>query len=32
MELLEPLMEDLGSGDQAAQDEAREEIRKLLSR
>jgi hypothetical protein len=32
MELLEPLMEDLGSGDQATQDEAREEIRKLLSR
>jgi hypothetical protein len=32
MELLEPLMEDLGSGEQAAQDEAREEIRKLLSR
>ena len=30
MELLEPLMEDLGSGDQATQDEAREEIRKLL--
>jgi hypothetical protein len=32
MELLEPLMEDLGSGEQATQDEAREEIRKLLSR
>ena len=32
MELLEPLMEDLGAGDQATQDEAREEIRKLLSR
>ena len=32
MELLEPLMEDLGSGDKATQDEAREEIRKLLSR
>ena len=32
MELLEPLMEDLSSGDQATQDEAREEIRKLLSR
>src|SRR5262245_44521798 len=32
MELLEPLMEDLGSGDQATQDAAREEIRKLLSR
>jgi hypothetical protein len=32
MELLEPLMEDLGSGDQATQDEAREEIRKLLAR
>lgn len=32
MELLEPLMEDLASGDQAMQDEAREEIRKLLSR
>ena len=32
MELLEPLMEDLGSEDQATQDEAREEIRKLLSR
>ncbi len=32
MELLEPLMEDLGSEDKATQDEAREEIRKLLSR
>ena len=32
VELLEPLMEDLGAGDQATQDEAREEIRKLLSR
>jgi hypothetical protein len=32
MEVLEPLMEDLGSGDQATQDGAREEIRKLLSR
>jgi hypothetical protein len=32
MELLEPLMEDLGSGEQATQDEAREEIRKLLAR
>lgn len=32
MELLEPLMEDLGSEDQATQDGAREEIRKLLSR
>src|SRR5262249_11800814 len=31
-ELLEPPMEDLGAGDQATQDEAREEIRKLLSR
>lgn len=32
MELLEPLMEDMGSEDKATQDEAREEIRKLLSR
>ena len=32
MELLEPLMEDLASEDQATQDGAREEIRKLLSR
>jgi hypothetical protein len=32
MELLEPLMEDLGAEDKATQDEAREEIRKLLSR
>jgi hypothetical protein len=32
MELLEPLMEDVGSEDKATQDEAREEIRKLLSR
>ena len=32
MELLEPLMEDLASEDKATQDEAREEIRKLLSR
>lgn len=32
MELLEPLMDDLGSDDQATQDAAREEIRKLLSR
>ena len=32
MELLEPLMEDLSSEDQATQDGAREEIRKLLSR
>jgi len=32
MELLEPLMEDLGSEDKATQDQAREEIRKLLSR
>jgi hypothetical protein len=32
MELLEPLMEDLGSEDKTTQDEAREEIRKLLSR
>jgi hypothetical protein len=31
-ELLEPLMEDLASEDQATQDGAREEIRKLLSR
>jgi hypothetical protein len=32
VELLEPLMEDLSSDDQATQDGAREEIRKLLSR
>jgi len=32
MELLEPLMEDMSSEDKATQDEAREEIRKLLSR
>ena len=32
MELLEPLMEDLGSEEKATQDGAREEIRKLLSR
>lgn len=32
MEYLEPLMEDLGADDKATQDEAREEIRKLLSR
>jgi hypothetical protein len=32
MEFLEPLMEDLGAEDKATQDEAREEIRKLLSR
>ncbi len=32
MEFFEPLMEDLGSEDQATQDGAREEIRKLLTR
>ncbi|MGE3540727.1 MAG: hypothetical protein AB7N91_25220 [Candidatus Tectimicrobiota bacterium] len=32
MEFLEPLMEDLTSDDKGTQDEAREEIRKLLSR
>ena len=32
VELLEPLIEDLSSDDQATQDGAREEIRKLLSR
>ena len=32
MEFLEPLMEDLGAEDKATQDEAREEIRKLLTR
>jgi len=32
MEFLEPLMEDLGAEDQAVQDGAREEIRKLLTR
>lgn len=32
MELLEPIMDDLASDDQATQDAAREEIRKLLSR
>jgi len=32
MEFFEPLMEDLGSDDQATQDKAREEIRKLLTR
>lgn len=32
MEFLEPLIEDLGSEDKATQDEAREEIRKLLAR
>ena len=30
MEFFEPLMDDLGSDDQATQDGAREEIRKLL--
>ena len=32
LEFLEPLMEDLSSDDKATQDEAREEIRKLLTR
>ena len=32
LELLTPLMEDLGSEDQATQDAAREEIRKMLAR
>ena len=32
MEFFEPLMDDLGSEDQATQDGAREEIRKLLTR
>jgi len=32
MEFFEPLMDDLGSEDQATQDKAREEIRKLLTR
>jgi hypothetical protein len=32
MEFLEPLMEDLGAEEKATQDEAREEIRKLLTR
>jgi hypothetical protein len=32
MEFFEPLMEDLGADDQATQDGAREEIRKLLTR
>jgi hypothetical protein len=32
LEFLEPLMEDLSSEDKATQDEAREELRKLLNR
>jgi hypothetical protein len=32
MEFFEPLMDDLGADDQATQDGAREEIRKLLTR